>query len=131
MRYNGNVIVRLVGSVLLGTVAAMLFLSAAGGIDVRSLAAVFAGLIAALLMAALFVVRDARPYLAALNSAASLAPEEGRRAAAFLARAPDRIAGAALVAGIAAVWAGELVALLISGEVADSANLAAPAVAGL
>ena len=128
MRYNGNVQLRLAGSVLLGTAAAIAFLSASAGFDARALAFVAGAAAVALAAACLFVARDARPYLAALNAPGSIGPEEGRRAAAFLARAPDRVAAAALAAGIVAIWLGELVHVLLGG---GPMGLAAPAVGGL
>ncbi|HVO31122.1 MAG TPA: methyl-accepting chemotaxis protein [bacterium] len=132
MRYNGNVLLRLAGSVLLGVAAAILFLSAASGLDARAAGLVLASLVLALAAACAFVVRDARPYLATINApaGASVGPEEGKRAAEFLARAPDRIAAVALVAGVFSVWLGELLHLVLQGMPED-AGLAAPAVAGL
>ncbi len=101
-------------SVLAGTLAAALFLVAASGAAVGVAQAAVLAL--AVLAGVGMVAADVRPHVGALAAPASLGPEEGRRTAAFLARAPDRIAVIALAAGSCAVWFGVGILGLVTGS---------------
>lgn len=93
-------------AISLGVVAAALFLRAAAfewgaaGLPPLVLACVCASLA--------FFGRDLGPHARALGAPATLGPEEGKRTAAFLAKAPDQMAVVALVGAAVAFSVGLL-----------------------
>lgn len=88
-------------SILVGAASAALFLAAAAGAG--GVALLPLSVLIAVVATTGFVLGDLRPYASALAAPASLGPEEGRRTAVWLARAPDRIALTALAGATVAV----------------------------
>lgn len=132
MRFVGNVLMLLVLSAALGTAAALAFLGAASNLDSSAIASIVVAFVIALVAAAGFVFADSRPFAPAFAAPASLGPEEGRRAASYRDRMPDRVALAALASGFGAVLLGSLLyRFVFAGQMQPAAGFDALLVAGL
>ena len=108
MRFVGNVLLLLVLSAALGTAVALLFLWAAARLEPSAVASIALAFVLALVAAVGFVFVDSRRFAPAFAAPASLGPEEGRRAASYRDRMPDRVGLAALCAGFGAVLLGSI-----------------------
>jgi len=108
VRFVGNVLLLLVLSAALGTAVALLFLWAAARLDPSAVASIALAFVLALVAAVGFVFVDSRRFAPAFAAPASLGPEEGRRAASYRDRMPDRVGLAALCAGFGAVLLGSI-----------------------
>jgi methyl-accepting chemotaxis protein len=128
VRFLGKLLALLAVSVVLGCGVAFVFLQAAARVELAAGFAMLAAIAVAVGASGLAVYHDSKRFLPALAAPRTTAPEEGKRAASWLAGAPDRIALVALVAGSGAIWIGVVVDAFRGGR--GLADLEAPALVG-